>query len=287
VRGTAAAARAICNGVARLEEFAVKPIVVLLFASLAAVSCTTAQLDLPQSLAASADVVPAHRSTWTRAAEPMSIGGYTVTQFHDAKKTHVASSSLTPAYVPDLPGQPLAREATTKQTIRFTLDDGGAPRWNVVCQTRSDANDLESRGGNIELPGHFRGETVCAIDALGSDATTPTAWTLNLSQYRPGIARTSITGELTDGATTYDLMPVYRLRTANGRPSMAAPYPLGFTMMRGDDAVAAIDTVGQGRNPARIHFGTQLTAPERSLLAAASAAVLLQQEDRGGVTIGR
>jgi hypothetical protein len=264
--------------------FAVKRTVIALVASLATISCTSAQLDLPQSLATSSEVVPVRRSAWMQSAEPLSIGGYTVTQFHDAKKTRVRSSSITPPYIPDLPNQPLAREATTKQTIRFTVNEAGAPRWNVLCQSRADENGLESSGGSVEVPGRYKGETVCSIDGVGNDTSQ---WTLNFSQYRPGIARTRIKGELTDGSTTYDLMPIYKLVGGDGRRSIDAPYPLGFTIERGDDAVAAINTSVQGRTTAQLHLGRELDATQRSLIAAASAAVLLQQEDRGGVTIGR
>lgn len=261
-----------------------KRTVIALVAALATVSCTSAQLDLPQSLATSSDSVPVRRSAWMQSAEPLSIGGYTVTQFHDAKKTRVRSDSVLPAYVPDVPGVPREREATTKQTIRFTVNDAGAPRWNVLCQSRADENGLESSGGSVEVPGHFRGETVCAIEGIGDDASR---WTLNFSQYRPGIAKTRISGELTDGSTTYDLMPIYKLVGGDGRRSVDVPVPLGYSIERGDAAVAAIDTVAKGRTMAQLHFGRDLDAAQRSLLTAASAALLLQQEDRGGVTIGR
>jgi hypothetical protein len=134
------------------------------------------------------------------------------------------------------------------------------------------------------VPGRFRGETVCSIDGAGNDASQ---WTLNLSQYRPGLDKTRIEGELTDGNTTYDLMPIYRMTDAAGARGVDLPYPLGFTIARGDSAVAAIDSVSQGRTTARIHFGRDLDAAQRSLIAAVSAAVLLQQEDRGGVTVGK
>jgi hypothetical protein len=269
--------------------FAVKRIVSLLFVTLSAVSCTTAQLDLPQSLASSSEVVPVRRAFWTQSASPLSFGDYTVTDFHDAKKTRVRSDSVAPVYVPDVPGIPRVKDATTKQTIRFMVNDGGAPRWNVLCQSRSDENSLESSGGSVDLPGHFRGETVCAIDGVGDGAGNDAArWTLNLSHYRPGLARTSIRGELTDGSTTYDLTPLYRV-VGGGDASRGVdlPYPLGFAIRSGDAAVAAIDSLGEGRSPARIHFGRNLDPTQRSLIAAVSAAVLLQQEDRGGVTIGR
>lgn len=261
-----------------------KRTVIALVASLATVSCTTAQLELPQSLATSSEVVPVRRSFWTQSEAPLSIGGYTVTQFHDAKKTRVRSDSVAPPYVPDVPGVPRVREATTKQTLRFMVNDAGVPRWNVLCQSRSDENGLESSGGSLEVPGHFKGETVCSIDGAGNDTSQ---WTLNFSQYRPGIDRTRIKGELTDGSTTYDLMPVYKLVGGDGQGSVDLPYPIGFTIERGDHAVGAIDTVGQGRTTARVHFGRDLDNAQRSLIAAASAAVLLQQEDRGGVTVGK
>lgn len=261
-----------------------KRTVISLLVALATVSCTTAQLDLPQSLASTSEVVPVRRSSWMQSEKPLSIGGYTVTQFHDAKKTRVHSSSLTPPYIPDVPGQPVAREATTKQTIRFTVNDAGAARWNVLCQSRSDENGLASEDRSVSLPGHFRGETVCSIDSAAGDASQ---WTLNLSQYRPGIDKTRIKGELTDGTTTYDLMPVYRLMGGDAQHSVNLPYPLGFTIERDEAAVAAIDTVAQGRTMAQVHFGRALDPTQRSLIAAVSAAVLLQQEDRGGVTVGR
>lgn len=261
-----------------------KRIVILLLGTLAALSCTTAQLDVPQSLASSSDVVSVNRKTFMQSKKPLSFGNYTVTQFHDAKKTRVRSASITPIYVPDLPNQPLAREATTKQTLAFTVNDAGSPRWNVVCQSRSDENGLESAGRSVELPGRFRGETVCAIDSALDDASE---WTFNFSQYRPGIVRTRIKGELTNGSTTYDLMPIYKVVGANGRRSMDAPYPLGFTIERGDEPIVAIDSVSAGRAMAKVHFARDLDDTQRSLMAAASAALLLQQEDRGGVTIGR
>lgn len=256
---------------------------VTLLATLVAVGCSTAQIELPRSLASSAEVVPVKRALLLQSSDAMTFGGYSVTNFHDAKKTRVSSSSITPPYISDLPGQPLAREATTKQTIRFTVNDAGAPRWNVLCQSRSDENGLESAGGSVEVPGHFRGETVCSLDGINDTVK----WTLNLSQYRPGIARTSIKGEVTDGTTTYALMPIYRITDASGTRGSDVPYPLGFTIENGDDAIAAIDTMAQGRTTARVHFGRTLEPAQRSLVAAVAAAVLLQQEDRGGQTIGK
>jgi hypothetical protein len=256
----------------------------LFLATVTAAGCSTAQIQLPSSLASSAEVVPVKRAFLLQSRDAMTIGGTSITDFHDAKKTRVRSDSVLPPYVPDLPGVPRVSEATTKQTIRFIANEEGAPRWTVVCQSRSDSNDLVSQGGSLEMPGHFRGETICAIDGAGNETAR---WTLNLSQYRPGIDRTSIKGELTDGTTTYDLTPIYRITDASGQRGTNVPYPLGFTIQRGDEAVAAIDTMAQGRTTARVHFGRGLDASERSLIATVSAAVLLQQEDRGGVTVGR
>ncbi|MCU1349980.1 MAG: hypothetical protein JWO56_3010 [Acidobacteria bacterium] len=261
-----------------------KKVFLLFAASITAMSCTSEQIELPASLASSSEVVPVKRAFLLQGSNSMTIGAYSITGFHDAKKTRVRSDSLVPPYVPDIPGVPRAREATTKQTIRFVVNDTGTPKWNVLCQSRNHEDDLASSGGNLELPGRFKGETVCAIDGLGDETSK---WTLNLSQYRPGIARTSIQGELTDGTTTYELMPIYRIVGGEGTHAVNLPYPLGFSIQRGDAAVAAIDTLAQGRNTARIHFGRDLDPGQRSLIAAVSAAVLLQQEDRGGVTIGR
>ena len=258
----------------------------LLGSALLVVACsntTNVHMQLAESFVSGSESIPVKRSMWMQSKEPMTIGGYEVVAFHDAKKTHVRSDDITPPYVPsDVSGGVRQVESRTKQSVRFDLKEGGADRWHADCETQANGEGVKAERIGLDVPLRDKADTVCTLD--GADGAR---WTLNLWRYSHGVSPLSIKGELTDGTTTYDVMPVYRFTsTRDSSRSFELPAPLGFTLTSGDTVVTAVDQI------ASTH-GTMMLAAnadprQKSLFAATWAAVLLQLEERGGgTTIGR
>jgi hypothetical protein len=243
-----------------------------LAAALLLTACTTAHVGLPDAFTANAERVPMKRSAWTQSKTPLTIGPYKVASFHDAKKTHVKSSNVVPIYLPD-PTHTAATSSLTKQTITFQLREGDRALWDTECQVREHAEGIRSK----IVSGEIRSNRDMVCRFAGADGV----WTLTTWGYRSG-TQDSIKGELTDGRATWDLEPIYEIRSEDGR-SVTLPVPMGFALKDGEQTVAATDTIGG--NNGTLLLSRDLDASRRSIAAASLAAVLLQLEDRGGRVI--
>lgn len=238
-------------------------------------ACTTMNVSLPPSFTSGAESLPIHRKVWMQSKSPMSFGAYSVTAFHDAKKTRVAASNVVPPYVPDPTDAAVAAERT-KQSIRFTLNEADQPRWSADCQSRGGAEGFSAKGVHVTTRSGM--DTVCTFDSPDEQ------WTLNLwRDARLKGLEYRIKGELTDGTTTYDLVPLYQAENADGRRG-EAPFPIGFALKDGERFVAVLDTMQ--KSPGAVLLPSSADAKQRSLAATTFAALLLQLEDRGETRVG-
>ncbi|HKO56386.1 MAG TPA: hypothetical protein VJ276_10945 [Thermoanaerobaculia bacterium] len=242
-----------------------------LAAALLLSACTTAHVAAPDALMANAERVPMKRSAWTQSKSPLTIGPYKVVSFHDAKKTHVKSSNVVPIYLPD-PTHTAVTSSLTRQTITFELREGDQPLWDTECQVRAHAEGIRSK----VVSGEIRSNSDMVCTFKGADAL----WTMTVWGYKSGMEN-SVKGELTDGTSTWDLQPIYELRSEDGH-SVTLPVPMGFALKNGEETVAATDSTG---NNGSLLLSHNLDARQRSVAAASLAAVLLQLEDRGGRVI--
>jgi len=228
-------------------------------------------VSLPPSFTSGAESLPIHRKVYMQSKSPLSFGAYSVTSFHDAKKTRVASSNIVPLPYPD-PTDATVSAERTKQSIYFTLNESKQPRWDADCQSRGLGEGYSVAGVGIGTRQDY--DTRCTFSGEGEE------WTLYLwrSTRLKGLEY-RIKGELTDGTTSYDLVPLYGADGADGRHG-EAPFPIGFALKNGESYVAALDTMT--KSPGAVILPASADAKQRSLAAVTFSALLLHLEDRGG-----
>lgn len=248
----------------------------LLLSTAACASSSSVNIALPDSFLANAERVPLHRSAWTQSKSPLTLGDYRVVAFHDAKKTHVKSSSIVPIYLPD-PTESTVNNSSTKQSLYFHFNQADQILWDADCQARSRGEGFTIRGTGGEV--RRNGDMVCTF------AQGDAQWSMALWQYgdlSKGWTH-SVEGQLTDpNGRRWQIEPVYTILGREGH-TLTLPEPVGFSLKDGDEVVAAVDTLAG--NNGTILFSKSLDAQQRSVAAASLAAVVLHLEDRGGRVI--
>ena len=226
----------------------------LLLAPLAA--CATAQLALPEGLAASAESYPVQGRQGWKLQERVAFGGYEAVE---------VQRSWTRAGDGRLGGRDVSAVSNTRaQEFSFRLHEGGAPRWAVACQGELRSAGLDVAG--VEVRPLDRSSVQCELRPV--DGGSP--WRLSLAESgeRP------MSGTVEGGDRAFQVRGTNRIA---GSSVFTAEGTMGYHLLAGDGrARGAVQTADDGT----VWLDRSLAPAERSVLAATATALLLVEELR-------
>lgn len=224
-------------------------------------ACATAQLALPEGLAASAEAYPVQGRQGWKLQERVSFGGYEAVE---------VQRSWTRGGDGRVGGRDVSAVSSRRaQEFGFRLNEGGAPRWAVACQGELRSAGLDVAG--VEVRPIDRSSVQCELRPIGGGAP----WRLALAESgeRP------LSGTVEGGETTFQVRGTDRV--AGGR--LPAPGTMGYHLLAGDGrARGAVQTADDGT----VWLDTSLAPAERSVLAATATALLLVEELRATLSQG-
>ena len=224
-------------------------------------ACSTAQLALPDGLAAAESLPVQGRQGW-KLQERISFGDY---QSAEVQRSWTRGSDGR------LGGTDVSAVSRRRaQEFSFRLLEGGTPRWAAACQAELRSAGLDVAG--VEVRPLDRSGVQCELRPIGGGA----AWRLSLAESgeRP------MSGTLEGGDRTFQVRGTDRV--AGGM--LPAPGTTGYHLLGGDGrARGAVQTMNDGT----VWLDRDLAADERSVLAATATALLLIEELRGTLEQGR
>jgi hypothetical protein len=226
-----------------------------------------AVIDLPDDFAAAAEEQKVDRAFWTHSKAPMKFGSYAVTEHHRGwERTRSSSTPVTPPWFPVRAARNVeAGKSSSEHSYAFTLVSAGSPRWRAACLTRSKSEELTVIGIPVKAEG--TADLICRLASVEDESQV---WTLSIHERGSLQDFSSNTnGELTDGTRTLSIDPVRKYEGSD----FEIPGAVGLTVSENDAVVGAVDLAGNGS----IFLGREGDAASRDLIAAALAAVLLNQ----------
>lgn len=210
---------------------------VVITLTLGVFGCASSPMPIDASLEARADPMPVRRSSFLW-REGLAFGPFEVKLSSGIPWESVSGD--------------LAAAGLASQGHRFALTDGSS-RIQATCRTRSRARWAI---GNLPRPPLVQ----CSLQQEGD----PAAWTLVVRQA--GLMRLEGGLDREKGMAEIDIESVHR-RDDAGRD---LERPIGYTLIRGDAVVAAVD-----RNGGRVWIDPALAGSERLRVATTAAALVL------------
>lgn len=151
-----------------------------------------------------------------------------------------------------------------RQSYSFTLRENGVDAWLVKCETALERGAVRTPIVDLDL--RNRSRLSCALTEAVGSAT----WLLTLSEDR----ERPLEGRLDGDAYTYAVRGTSKLQK-----SLPGASTSGYFVADAEGAVAAVEVVNRGS----VTLHASLESGTRSLLSAASAALLLLEELRPDV----
>lgn len=233
-------------------------------------SCQAARMPLPDGLAGAERWPVQGRQGW-KINERLQFGPYAAV---DVKRSWTRGRDhAAGAY----------ERNSREQSYSFSLAEHGADRWLVKCSTSFDRKSVHTPAIDVDLSNRSRLD--CALTSRDDSAT----WLLALreTRERPLEGRLSLdsgklagpasTAGLHATATNADPPPDFLVRgTTALAGSLPTPETSGYLIEHHGRPAAAIEVINHGA----VVLDATLEAETRSLLSAASAALLLLEELR-------
>jgi hypothetical protein len=216
--------------------------------------CRTAQMPVPDALAASERLPVVGRQGW-KIKEHLQFGSY---EAHTIDRSWVRGSDL----------QVIIYEGNRrKQQYTFYLREGTADRWRVSCQAYLRKRSLQGGGTEIDLMN--RSEVGCRLHELGS---ADGSWELKLDERgeRP------LEGQLTRGDEQWEVRGTRKL--AGGLPAESTT---GYEIGGAERPLGAVEVIGNGA----VWLHEEAAPDQRAVIAAAAAALLLLEELRDHLSV--
>lgn len=224
--------------------------------------------ELPTELQQDVDVFKMARSSTPR--NPLSFAPFRVTKLHTGVRRTRESASGTRV---GESGRMLDTAADARQKFSFTLEEDKQPQWEVSCATRNSQDAIEWEGRTSSVV-----TTISAELALTCDLTRPESPRATLlfqaSAHARGLlgADFSMDGRLRAGDRIFDVKFLYLLQDG----ALLGDVPAGYAFVEDGKAVAAIPFL-TATMPNRFVAARFLSTTDRSLIAAASAALTINQ----------
>ncbi len=160
----------------------------------------------------------------------------------------------------------LVRFSGASEKFEFPLSDGWGNAAQVFCLGKLREQDLAAFRNYFEVNLHTRDVFTCSIVIQGGETHNFFAENLNVQQntgYRP------MEGNLQLADEVISLRSIWHLES--GQRSLGTE-PLGVEFNRNGRAVAAVETVNEGR----VWIGNELNESDALVVAATAAALLLR-----------
>lgn len=218
------------------------------------------RLALPQDFETRAEVLGVTTTKWDRAKERATLGDFKVTDYGKGFKYEQHNGSpILPPYL-DHNDSASAERTKSHNKFHFTFTEAGEPRWLATC-------DQHGRGSSVGVKGVPVSSTINQdLRCTFADPATDELWTLSVDWHGTLKSfRITAGGELASGTTKYDVMGINKAAGSD----VHVPMPVGYTISTttDDETLAALEADSALLLPRDV--------PHRSLLAAASAAILL------------
>ncbi|MDC0719460.1 hypothetical protein [Nannocystis bainbridge] len=220
------------------------PSVALLFALSSLSACSAARMQLDPALTARAPEQAVSGSAWAQFRKPVTYAGYTATLTKGGWKTE-KSASVGPY-----------KRKESEQNFEFSLVGGTPASWAGSCSYGT------SKQG-VLFPISNDAGLVCTMMPQGAGG-----WQLELRSGGKLHGPNTLSGSMTDGATTMSIAMVHKLANA----AFSSAQPVGYEIRdAGGVAVAAVQIF----NPQFVWIDPGLPVETQTAIAAAAAGLLL------------
>lgn len=214
---------------------------------------------LPDELISDVDVIPLPRTTtlWN----PLTFRPFKVAKLKQGWKRTDGTEAGS--------GKVSVASEESRQRFSFTLEENNAAQWDVRCSSLNakDSVRYTGRTSALEADTGGTGDLSCEI------STTQRVWTLEwgMGAETQGIGMAvRSAGKLTNGTSEFRIEPLYVVEGSKAIGDVHA----GYSFRTPDGAVAAVHTM---RAPGKFLVKKSVTGTDRALLAAASAALVLNE----------
>jgi hypothetical protein len=228
------------------------PLVAALLTATVLTACTAAQIRMPEGFASNAQVYDVSGNSPRRHNQPMRFGPYSALEMREGGTLSW--------------GFPIGKVdvINTRQRIAFTLVALNQNPVEVQCLKRSWAAEHghELRRLEIDLTAVAGPLMNCGLRMESGDV-------LALNLARSG---NYLKGHL---ASPWGDFAIRSVHGFNGSP-FTTPDPTGFEISRGGITVAVVDVLNAGR----VHFDRDLSESQKTFLAAAASALLMEADRR-------
>ena len=225
----------------------------------------TSEPPLPAELQTDADTFPVANVSTSR--NPLSFAPFRVTK---VKNGWVRGSESGPTAAVEN-GEIRARLAEAKQKFSFTLAEGKTEQWLVQCGWFTVRETLEYEGRKTTSTADLGGEGSLQCSFAPPHEATNATLELETAVKTQGAGFTAdVSASLRSATRYYSIAPLLAVEGSRA----IGDVPAGWVFMSGKNAVAALQSRGPSA-PVRFTAARSLDAEQRSLLAAATAALVM------------
>lgn len=230
-----------------------RKILYLLMLVLLASGCTTPNMRLPEALQGNAEMYAVQGRNGWRVNQQIGFSEY---------RAGPVSRGWTKGY--DYPF--LVRFNAAREKFQFPMVDQHGGKLQVFCFGKLREQDLRLFKEYFDINLHATDTFTCSISSNSKDSYDFFVSNLNLQQnlgYKP------MQGSLRGGGIDYQLRSIWHLESGNRSLDTE---PLGVEFSRNEKAIAAVETVNEGR----VWLQNDLSQSEKLAVAAAASALLLR-----------
>lgn len=160
----------------------------------------------------------------------------------------------------------LVRFSGASEKLQFPLVDQHGGQAQVFCFGKLRETDLRAFKDYFDVSLHATDTFTCSVSSASGDTYDFYVSNMNVQQ---NLDYKTMQGSLRGGGTEYQLRSVWRLD--NGQRSLDTQ-PLGVEFIRDGQAIAAVETVNEGR----VWLRNGLDKSSRLAIAASASALLLR-----------
>lgn len=214
---------------------------------------------LPDELISDVDVIALPRTTtlWN----PLTFRPFKVAKFKQGWKRSDGSEAGS--------GQVSVASEESRQRFSFTLEENDTAQWEVRCISLNAKESVKYTGktSELEVDTGGTGDLTCEIST--AQRVWNLEWGMGAETQGIGMAVRS-SGKLTNGTSEFRIEPLYVVEDSK----VIGDVPAGYSFRTPDGAVAAVHTM---RAPGKFLVKKSVMGTDRALLAAASAALVLNE----------